>query len=399
MPEPEIVAFVRATESFFPADTAQRPITEQRALYDTYCRAFAPARPAGVTSADAALDVAGHSLALRCYRGPAGRQRGTLVYLHGGGFVLGGLDSHDAITARLAVELDASVVAVDYRLAPEHPFPAACDDADAVVAAALDRALPFDLPAGPVLLAGDSAGGTLAASAALTRRDRGGTQPAGMVLIYPMLGPEADTSTIDAASRLPSADGSGSETDERLGREHGSSPSPHRGEGRGEGVTAYRDVVPPHPALPRTPSPHGRRSSTSCRATDQTDHVLASVSHAPASTASVTDPSPLLSRADVIWYRDTWLSGAPPTARAFPLLGPDLAGLPPMLLLAAEHDVLRDHASAFAARVTADGGEATAVVCEGLVHGSLRAIGRSPAADRMLARAVDFLRQRLADTN
>ena len=70
-----------------------------------------------------------------------------------------------------------------------------------------------------------------------------------------------------------------------------------------------------------------------------------------------------------------------------------------MLLLAAEHDVLCDHATAFAARVRADGGEATTVVCEGLVHGSLRALGRSPAAERMTAQAVDFLRQRLAAAN
>jgi acetyl esterase len=375
MLDPDMTAFVRETERFYPADATGRPIAAQRTLYDAYCRAFAPPRPAGVTSSDAVLGAA-PGVALRCYHGPAGGQRGTLIYLHGGGFVLGGLDSHDAITARLAVELDAVVVAVDYRLAPEHPFPAACDDADAVVTAALERTLPFDLPPGPVLLAGDSAGGTLAASAALTRRDRGGRQPAGMVLIYPMLGPEAG----DNSSMWNEAE-----------RPHSDSPSPLAGERRAaaqmRGAAGTELAAPPHPALPGAPSPaRGEGAEAAAGTPDQTEAVNES-------------DSPLLSSADVIWYRDTWLAGAAPAARAFPLLAPDLGGLPPMLLLAAEHDVLRDHAVAFAARVAADRGDATAVVCEGLVHGSLRALGRSPAADRMMGRTVDFLRQRLADTN
>ena len=79
----------------------------------------------------------------------------TVVYLHGGGFVVGGLHSHDDVCAEIRATTGLTVVAVDYRLSPEHLHPAALDDALAVIRALL----------GPVVLAGDSAGGNLAAAA------------------------------------------------------------------------------------------------------------------------------------------------------------------------------------------------------------------------------------------
>ena len=87
--------------------------------------------------------------------------RGTVAYLHGGGWVLGNLDSVDAVCRALANEASARVVSIDYRLAPEHPFPAALDDALAAVGA-LD---------GDLVVAGDSAGGNLAAVVARRLRD------------------------------------------------------------------------------------------------------------------------------------------------------------------------------------------------------------------------------------
>jgi acetyl esterase len=109
-----------------------------------------------------------------------------VVYLHGGGWVVGDLDSHDFICAELASTLGVLVIAVDYRLAPEHPFPAGFDDCLAVWRAL--RTGPFQLDPERTLVAGDSAGGNLAAALCLALRDAREPLPAAQVLIYPGLG-------------------------------------------------------------------------------------------------------------------------------------------------------------------------------------------------------------------
>ena len=160
-------AFIHATEAAYPPDTAGRSIGDQRHTYDAMCRRFHAGRPPGVIARDEM--VAG----VPCRRYPG---RGPVVlYFHGGGFVVGGLDSHDDICAEICATTGLTVLALDYRLCPEHPHPAAYDDCLAVT-----RATP-----GPILLAGDSAGGALAASVAATLR---GPRLLGQVLIYPALG-------------------------------------------------------------------------------------------------------------------------------------------------------------------------------------------------------------------
>jgi acetyl esterase len=130
-------------------------------------------------------------LPVRTYR-PAGEGPfPAVVYFHGGGFVLGGLDSHDLVCRHLAREADAVVMAVDYRLAPEHPFPAAVRDAYA--ATTWTAAHPDELGTdGRLAVAGDSAGGTLAAVIALLARDRGGPELSHQALVYPGTSPESD---------------------------------------------------------------------------------------------------------------------------------------------------------------------------------------------------------------
>jgi acetyl esterase len=117
---------------------------------------------------------------------PAADAPGVIVYYHGGGWVVGSLDGWDASCRALAVASGCDLVSVDYRLAPEHIFPAAADDAfDALVWIAADG--PDGLAAGrPVVVAGDSAGGNLAAVAALRARDAGGPALAMQLLVYPV---------------------------------------------------------------------------------------------------------------------------------------------------------------------------------------------------------------------
>ncbi|MGW5735903.1 MULTISPECIES: alpha/beta hydrolase fold domain-containing protein [Streptomyces] len=142
-------------------------------------------------------------LPLRVYR-PAGpsRPRPTAVFFHGGGYTLCGLDSHDATARTLCAGSGAVVVSVAYRLAPEHRFPAAAEDAYAALRWVADQAAAGGLGGdlGAVVTAGDSSGGGLATVAALMARDRGGPAVALQVLIYPLLdaGQGSDSYTTNA---------------------------------------------------------------------------------------------------------------------------------------------------------------------------------------------------------
>ncbi len=174
--DPEVLAFIERTGSFYPADTIDFTIADQRRVYDEMCAAFDYPHPPGLKVADEGIAGPGGRIPQRRYvpehAGPV-----EVVYYHGGGFILGGLHSHDGVCAEIAAGTGCRVVAVDYRLCPEHLHPAAYDDALAAARAALAR--------GPVVLAGDSAGGNLAAAVALSLR---GQAIKGQVLVYPGLG-------------------------------------------------------------------------------------------------------------------------------------------------------------------------------------------------------------------
>ena len=108
-----------------------------------------------------------------------------LVFFHGGGWVIGDLDSHDVVCRKLAHESELIVISVDYRLAPEHKFPAAVDDAIAATKWVAANAKQLGIDASRLMVGGDSAGGNLAAVVSLAARDGNGPKIAGQVLIYP----------------------------------------------------------------------------------------------------------------------------------------------------------------------------------------------------------------------
>lgn len=160
---------------------------DQRRAYSRMCEAFTPARPEALEVRDftlAGVPVRSYRPHLLSPEHPAP----CVVYLHGGGWVVGDLDSHDFLTAALAADLNAVVIAVDYRLAPEHPFPAGFGDCLAVWHAVQIQAQRLDIDPRRVAIAGDSAGGNLAAAVCLALRDAGDRQPVGQALIYPALG-------------------------------------------------------------------------------------------------------------------------------------------------------------------------------------------------------------------
>jgi acetyl esterase len=117
-----------------------------------------------------------------------------IVYYHGGGFVIGDLETHDPLCRQIAARTGAVVCAVDYRLAPEHPFPAAVDDAFAAARWFLARGAEFGADLDRLFVMGDSAGGTLATVTALALRDQPSPRLRGQILIYPI------TDHVDAGS-------------------------------------------------------------------------------------------------------------------------------------------------------------------------------------------------------
>ncbi|MEY4750104.1 MAG: hypothetical protein RIQ60_2318 [Pseudomonadota bacterium] len=223
---------------------------------------------------------------LRLYR-PRGSAQGTalpvLVYFHGGGWVIGDLDTHDTLCRQLASESACAVVAVDYRMGPEQPFPCAVDDALAATRWVATHAAELGLDAARLAVGGDSAGGNLAAVVSQLARSAGGPAIRFQLLIYP--------------------------------------------------ATDMRRVATSH---------------------------------------TTNGEGYLLTRESIDYFAGHYI-GSDPAAladlRASPLLAPDLAGLPPALLLTAGYDPLRDEGLLYAQRLS-QAGVACAYLCfERQIHG------------------------------
>jgi acetyl esterase len=243
-------------------------------------RHFTQPEPPGVAGVES---TAGAPVPLRLYRPAhpaAAEQLPALVYLHGGGWTIGDLDTHDTLCRSLAQGSGCAVVSVDYRLAPEHRFPAAVEDALAATRWVRDHAGELGLDAARLAVGGDSAGGNLAAVVALLERDAGHVL-AWQLLIYP--------------------------------------------------ATDLRAIAPSH---------------------------------------TINGEGFLLTADTVRYYNGHYLGGASPADwRASPLLAPDLAGLPPALVITAGFDPLRDEGLAYADALARAGNAVTQVCFERQIHG------------------------------
>jgi acetyl esterase len=240
------------------------------------------------------------ALQIRVYY-PTARPGARLVlYFHGGGFVFGNLDSHDRNVRRLAAASGAVVVSVDYRLAPEFPFPAGMEDALFALRFIASASANFVRTPPQVFVAGDSAGATLAIAAALALAEEGGPTLGGLLAFYPML----DLSNV----------------------------------GGTDSYAAFGD---------------GRAG---------------------------------LSLADALWFRDQYTPD--PTVRTnwrcSPLLSESLARLPPTLIIAAAHDVLRDEGTEFARRLRAAAVPVAHHVVDDVNHGFMGATATLPAISATL---------------
>jgi acetyl esterase len=255
-----------------------------------------------------ARDLRIGGLPARLYR-PATGPAPLVVYLHGGGWTIGSLESHDRMCRRLAAGSGAAVLAIDYRLAPEHPWPASVDDTVAALRWVATAPAELGEPPSSVTVAGDSAGGTLAALACLRLREEDAAAlPALQVLLY------ANT---DLAGTCPSM----------------------REKAEGWGLDVDR----------------------------------------------------------IQFFNAQWV---PDQARwadpgVSPLYAPDLAGLPPALIVSAEHDPLRDESEAYASRLRDAGVDVTLRREPGLIHGFMTLDEISPACAAAADRVAADLRTRL----
>jgi acetyl esterase len=144
-----------------------------------------PIKPVG-SIVDRTIPGPGGELALRIYTPAGSGPFPLLMYFHGGGWVLCNLDTHDALSRDLCQGSGCIVVSVDYRLAPEHKFPAAVDDSVAATRWTVSHANSLNADAGRVAVSGDSAGGNLAAVTALRLRDESGPRLLAQLLVYPI---------------------------------------------------------------------------------------------------------------------------------------------------------------------------------------------------------------------
>jgi acetyl esterase len=169
----------------------QQTPEEARTERAAFMARFVPmAEYAGVRAADRSIAVGGREIGLRVYTPEeVGSARlPVMVYFHGGGWVVGTLETHDPYCRALCAEARMVVVSVDYRLAPEHKFPAGMEDCRAATEWVLARAEELGGDVTRVFVGGDSAGGTMAAVVALLLRDKGVAGLKGQMLLYPVAG-------------------------------------------------------------------------------------------------------------------------------------------------------------------------------------------------------------------
>jgi len=250
----------------------------------------------------------GSDLPARLYRPPLD-EGGLVLFFHGGGFVQCGLDSHDGICCRLARSARAAVLSVDYRMAPEHKFPAAPEDAYASLLWAVENADALGIDPRRIAVAGDSAGGNLSAAVSLMARDRGGPLPAFQLLYYPAT--------------------------------HGGRPVPSH--------DAYAEGF-------------------------------------------------LLSREQIDWFTLQYAGKSPPVddPRFAPFAAASHAGLPPARIITAECDPLRDEGTEYAAKLCADGGEATLSCYPSTIHGFLNFYPFMPKGRQAIAEGGGAIRDAFA---
>lgn len=185
--DPDIRRFIDAINAAYVAYAApDADMTTRRAVAE---RVRQPWRESGPVMAEC-KDIDMDGIRLRIHRPVADSTLPALLYIHGGGWTLFSIDTHDRLMREYAARAGVAVIGIDYSLSPEHKFPVALHECSAALDWIIANAADLDLDAGRLLIGGDSAGANLAVATCLLRRDEGKTLPAGMLLNYGAFAPE-----------------------------------------------------------------------------------------------------------------------------------------------------------------------------------------------------------------
>jgi acetyl esterase len=295
---PEIRLMLEAADNEPAVDLVTTPAAEVRANAERSLSGYWTRKDPLPGIETFAIQGPGGPLRARLYPGGAGPR--AILFFHGGGWVLGSLETHDGPLRALALAAKCKVIAVEYRKAPEAPFPAAIEDAEAALAYARS-ATALGIDPGRLVTAGDSAGANIAA--VLAQRARDGHIPlCGQMLIYP-----ATDARADSGSRREFSSGF------------------------------------------------------------------------------------FLTRETMAWYLDQYCSDADRASPGVsPLYAKDMSGLPPALIVAADHDPLRDDSRAYAGRLIEAGVDVTFQEWQGMTHGFMIMDEITPAARQLCKAMADW---------
>lgn len=309
------MALDEATTAFLNemAQSGMKPLhemtpAEARGLGGMLCEMYGPGPDLPRVSDETVATSDGSSFGVRVLV-PDDQPRAVIVYYHGGGWVIGALDEFDTLGRQLAQRTAAAVVLVDYRLAPEHRYPTATEDAWTALHWTDERVERIAGRRVPLIVSGDSAGGNLAAIVAQRAKTEGGPEIAQQVLVYPVTDADLDN-------------------------------------------------------------------------------------------ASYTDPANqlMLSRDTMIWFWDHYAPEqvARKNADISPLQADDLTGLPPAVVLTAEHDVLRDEGEAYATRLEEAGVAVRRRRFDGQMHGFFTMVNVLPGSAAGIDYVVEEIERQLS---
>jgi acetyl esterase len=197
--DPGMLAFYKALSAKTPAGSEYWPLDRQRATWNAVCAEFRAPYPESVDVSE----VNANGVACRLFKPKATGSYPSVIYGHGGGWVLGGPDTHSDMCAELAMLSQCAVLLLDYRLAPEHPYPAQLEDSLKAWRWVREHGSSHGFDASRIIAAGDSAGGQMSVALALALRDLGLPPLQGMVLIYPVLGANMETASYIRNANAP----------------------------------------------------------------------------------------------------------------------------------------------------------------------------------------------------
>jgi acetyl esterase len=197
--DPGMMSYCDALAAQTPPGAEKWPLAKQRAEWDALCRQFRAPRPLSIE----VVDTVANGVPVRIFKPRGNAMSPGVIYAHGGGWVLGSIETHADMCAEMAAGAGCAIVLFDYRLAPEHPYPAQLEDTLKVWRWMKKQGAAHGIDSSHIIAAGDSCGGQMTVALALTLREMNLAQVEAMLLIYPVLGGDMTTASYIRNAHAP----------------------------------------------------------------------------------------------------------------------------------------------------------------------------------------------------